>query len=233
MNTGLYHGAAAMRSNQERLDVIAHNLANVNTVGFKRHGTTAHIFEVQTPDGSKRDLKTKGMVDWSQGNLARTGETYDLALFGDGFFAVDSPVGEVYTREGQFRLTADGVLTTPGNSPVSWKSKGATIDPHGLPVVIDGGGQVMQGEQNVGQLRLADFADHRQLVLNSAGFWEAPPTAKRIAHTAVVHQGALESSNATGLEEVVAMVSVQRAFEAASNVMSVINESYQRLTRTT
>jgi flagellar basal body rod protein FlgG len=231
MNHGLYQGAAAMRASDKRLEVIAHNLANVDTHAYKRQGTAAHSFQVKTVDGPKQGLRTELSSDWSQGNLDRTGNPYDLALFGGGFFAVDGPRGEVYTRAGSFQVDPEGVLVSADGHPLAWEKKYGVIDPAGVPVVIGTDGVVAQGQREVGRLRIVDFADRNRLAQNAEGYYEAPPGARRRAHTAEVHQGALERSNAVGLEEVVALVTVQRAFEAAANVMSMIDDSYQRLTR--
>lgn len=231
MNNGLYQGAAALRASEKRLEAVAHNLANVDTTAFKRQGTAAHSFVVETANGPKKGLRTELSVDWSQGNLDRTGNAYDLALFGDGFFAVDAPSGEVYTREGSFQINADGVLLTPDGHPVAWEEKFGVIDPAGAPVVVSTDGMMAQGQREVGRLRLVDFADRSRLSQNAQGYYEAPPGAKRRTAVAEVHQGALERSNSVGLEEVVEMITIQRAFEAASHVMSMIDDSYQRLTR--
>jgi flagellar basal body rod protein FlgG len=231
MNTGLYQGAAAMRASDQRLEAIAHNLANVDTAAYKRVGTASHAFQVRTRLGQENQLRTELMTDWSQGNLDRTGNLFDVALFGEGFFAIDSPGGEVYTREGHFQTDADGNLLTPDGFPVAFERKYGAIDPTGVPIVISTDGLIAQGQREVGRLRIVDFADKAKLVQNYKGYYEAPPSARQITPTAEVHQGALERSNAIGLEEVVAMVTVQREFEAASSVMSLIDDSYKRLTR--
>jgi flagellar basal body rod protein FlgG len=88
-----------------------------------------------------------------------------------------------------------------------------------------------QGQREVGRLRLVDFADRSRLSQNAQGYYEAPPAPSAARAVAEVHQGALERSNSVGLEEVVEMITIQRAFEAATHVMSMIDDSYQRLTR--
>jgi flagellar basal-body rod protein FlgF len=231
MNNGLYQGAAALRASEKRMEAVAHNLANVDTTAYKRQGTAAHSFKVPTAEGAKKGLRTEITVDWSQGNLDRTGNPYDMALFGEGFFAVDAPTGEVYTREGSFQIDAEGVLLTPDGHPVAWEEKYGVIDPAGPPVVVSIDGMMAQGQREVGRIRVVDFANRSQLVQNAEGYYEAPPGARRRAHEAEVHQGALERSNSVGLEEVVAMITIQRSFEAATNVMSMIDDTYQRLTR--
>jgi flagellar basal body rod protein FlgG len=231
MNTGLYSGAAAMRASERQLDVVANNIANADTVGYKRQGTAAHAFRVPTATGEKRGLGTVQTVDWSQGNLMRTGNVYDVALFGDGFLALDTPRGEVYTRGGQLQVDSNGVLMSNDGYPVVWDKQTGLIDQAGMPVVIDAEGQVMQGDLELGRLRLLDFQDYSRLRQDGDGYWTAPQGARRKAHAAALHQGALEQSNASSIEDVVAMVTVQRSFEAASNVLRTISESYARLTR--
>ena len=231
MNLGLYQGAAAMRASEKRLNALAHNLANVSTPGFKRHGTAARIFRVEEAGRVRQGLRTELTTDWSQGNLDRTENPYDLALFGEGFFAVEAPHGEVYTRAGSFKLNDDGVLQTMEGYPVAWAQRIGDLDPRGGPVVVDGEGNVRQGTLDVGRLKLTDFEDRTRLRQDGQGYWMAPAGAQEKAYTAVVHQGAVERSNATGLEELISMVMVQRSFDASSRVLSMINQSYQRLTR--
>ena len=178
-----------------------------------------------------RGLATENHVDFSQGELSRTGRALDLALDGEGFFAIDTPDGEVYTREGSFRLTPDGTLVSEEGLPVAWDSLSGSIDPTGFPVEVDGEGTVRQGVDEIGRLRIANFADSSRLSLNADGYWQAPPRLAEAAHSATVHQGALEDSNASGVEELVAMISVQRSFESVARVMSKIEDSYSRLTR--
>jgi flagellar basal body rod protein FlgG len=231
VNVGLYRSAVAMAAQQRRLDSISANLANVGTVGFKRGVTAAHEVEVERPRGKVRGVTTLVEVDFAQGNLQRTGREHDLALFGDGFFAVEGPEGEVYTRDGGFHLTEAGVLVSEEGLPVAWDELRGAIDPVGLPLVIDGEGNVRQGIQDVGRLRVVEFADRHQLRKDALGFWTAPPGAKQVASTTRVHQYALEDSNANGVEEMVDMIGVQRSFEVVARVFEAIDQTYERLTR--
>ncbi len=231
MNVGLYRAAVAMVSHERRLDAIATNLANVGTVGYKRVGTAANEFRVVRGRGQARGMVVRSKIDFSQGNLRRTEREYDLALWGDGFFAVDSPDGEVYTRDGDLRLTFDGVLVTDEGWPVAWTRRSASIDATGRPVTVRGDGVVVQGTTRLGQLRIVDFVDQGRLRQGEYGYWHAPADLAKATHTATVHQYSLEESNSSGVEEMIAMIGVQRAFESAANLLSSIDESYRRLTR--
>ena len=152
-------------------------------------------------------------------------------MFGDGFFAVEGPEGELYTRTGSFRLTQQGVLVTEEGFEVAWERRGGTIDGNGVEIVVDGAGNVKQGVQDLGQLKLRDFLDRNQLQQVRGGYWAAPSRAKEATVTGSIHQYSLEQSNAAGFEEIVAMIGIQRAFESVSNLTRSIQQSYSRLTR--
>lgn len=220
-----------MAAQQRRLDSISANLANVGTVGFKRGVTASHEVEIERPRGKVRGVTTLAQVDFAQGNLQRTGRELDLALFGDGFFAVEGPAGEVYTRDGSFHMTDSGVLVSEEGLPLAWQEFEGAVDPVGMPLVIDESGAVRQGNQNIGRLRTVDFADKSVLTKDALGFWTAPRSVQPGASDARVHQYSLEESNANGVEEMVDMISVQRSFEVVARAFKAIDETYSRLTR--
>lgn len=231
MNVGLYRSAVAMAAQQRRLDSVSSNLANVGTVGFKRGVTASHEVEVERPRGKVRGVTTLSEVDFAQGNLQRTGREQDLALFGDGFFAVDGPDGEVYTRDGSFHMSEGGALITEEGLPLAWAEFQGAIDPVGLPIVVDEAGNVRQGNQNIGRLRVVDFPDKGVLVRDQLGFWTAPRGVLPQPSDARVQQYSLEDSNANGVEEMVDMIGIQRSFEVVARAFEAINQTYERLTR--
>ena len=221
-----------MRAQERQLGAIAGNLANVDTPGFKRGVSATHEFRLPVAR-EVRGLVEAQRVDFSQGELERTGRDLDLALFGEGFFAVEGPEGEVYTRDGSFHVDPGGTLVDGMGAPLAWAERRAPVDPAGLPITVDGDGAVRQDGRLLGRLRIVAFRDPQGLVPDGAGNWRAPVGLAETTATAVVHQRALERSNATGIEEMVAMIEVQRAFQASANVFGNIQESYRRLTRPT
>ena len=231
MNVGLYRSAVAMAAQQRRLDSIAANLANVGTVGFKRGVTASHEVEVQRPRGKVRGVTTLAEVDFQQGNLQRTGRELDVALHGPGFFAIEGPDGEAYTRDGSFHLTEVGALVNEEGFSVAWDELRGAIDPVGAPLVIDEAGNVRQGVDDVGKLRVVDFADEHQLSHDAYGLWEAPRGVQPQPSEARVHQYALEDSNANSVEEMVDMITVQRSFESVARVFQAIDHTYEQLTK--
>lgn len=231
VNVGLYRSAVAMSAQQRRLDSISANLANVGTIGFKRGVTASHEVEIDQPRGKVRGVETLAEVDFQQGNLHRTGREEDVGLYGDGFFAVDGPDGEVYTRDGSFHKTEAGVLVSEDGFPVAWEELSGAIDPVGMPLVIDEAGNVRQGIQNIGRLRVVDFPDKSVLTLDRNGFWSAPRDVLPQPSEARVQQYSLEDSNANGVEEMVDMINVQRSFEVVARTFESIDKTYERLTR--
>ena len=231
MNVGLFRGAASLHAQQRQIESIARNLTNLSTVGYKRETSAVRQFEVPGSHGSRRAVGAETAIDFSQGDLRRTGEVYDVALLGGGFFGVEGPEGEIYTRDGSFKLAPDGVLLTAESYPVAWTALNRQIDPRGPSPTIDGDGNVRQGAEDVGRLKIVDFEDDQRLVSNGGGYWIAPADLKEATATATVHQGALEESNSSGIAEMVEMIVVQRQFESMAQTMKSIQESYRRLTR--
>lgn len=233
VNNGIYSAVSSMTTSARRTDVIADNLANLSTIGFKRRETSIGDFEVRMPNGPTRTLAAATSWDFEQGILQRTGEPYHMALFGRGFFAVDGPKGELYTRNGNFHIGEDGVLKTDDDLPVAWRGRGAVIDPAGAPVVVGPDGTVIQGTTVLGQVRVVDFEDPQKLRAERSGYFQAPARLAERPAEAEVHQGALESSNASGVREMLELIEVQRAFEMSANVLTQYDQSYRRLTRPT
>ena len=231
MNSGLYRAASAMVGHQQRLDAISANLANVGTTGYKRNSTALHQFLVPRSEGPIRGQVLRTQTDFGQGNLVTSPHEYDLALSGEGFFTVDGPDGELYTRDGSFEIDPEGVLMSRMGMPVTWETKISAIDPTGMPVVVDSSGVVFQDDLEIGRLRLANFENTEGLRMVGGGYWTAPPDLRETTPTATVHQYSLEESNSSGTEEIIAMIGVQRAFESTANLVQSIERSYSRLTR--
>lgn len=229
MNVGLYRTTGAIEAAERQLELVTTNLANVSTPGFKRH-----LGQQQTaPVGQTRNrvsgVTIEQRIDFSQGSIQRTGAALDLALEGDGFFEVEGSRGPLYTRNGRFRLDGQGALVTSEGYQVAFEGQAATIDPSGAAVLVGPDGTLSQGLNVLGRLTLVSFPAQDRLSVTSEGFFRAPASLRRDVSAARVHQGAIEASNAGGIEELVAMVSVQRSHERATNVLRMIDQSYRRL----
>lgn len=229
MTNGLYSGVSAMATSQRRMDTLSHNLANLSTTGFKRR--TSFVHALQTARGGAAELRVGTKYDFSQGELEYDAEPLHLALEGQGFFAVEGQDGEVYTRNGSFSLTSDGVLVTAQGDPLVWAESRGGLNPTGEEINVDPDGSVWQAGRSVGRLQITNFTELTRLGQNGAGYFVAPDGLEETAHTATVHQGALEKSNASAIEEMISMIAVQRSFERASSVLGMITDTYRRLSR--
>ncbi len=228
---GLTNAATAMLAHEKRLESITSNLANANTHGFKRRMAASHGTWMGRMDAAHMGLQMAEANDFSQGALLSTGNSLDLAIQGEGFFAVESPQGEVFTRDGEFHLTGAGVVVSKEGYPLVWEGVQANIQPTGKPIVVDKTGAVTQNRRQLGRLRHVAFADNNLLDTTKEGYWVAPPSLAREQATGQIVQGAVEDSNVNPVNELVAMISVQRKFEQASQIITQIDQSYRRLNR--
>jgi flagellar basal body rod protein FlgG len=231
-----YTVASTMTACLKAQEVSAHNLANVNTPGFKRRLAVEQPFhaylaaEREAVQGVQVDGVT---TDFSRGAVRPTGNPLDLALGCDGFFVLDGPEGQVYTRRGDFTLDGEGrVVDSLGRTLLS-EGGGALRVPGGavsITVAEDGG--VMVDGTVVGRVWVVDVPSPRSLV--PAGFTAFTPMDETATPTTVarpvVRQGALEMSNANPIDELVAMVSTLRSYEAAQRTLTSIDQTSEKLT---
>jgi flagellar basal-body rod protein FlgF len=215
---------AAYRS----MDVIANNIANVSTPGFKRESakfeeyvTMVRPAEGQTGKQPVSFVKDAGtMRDTGQGNITTTGAPLDMALNGKGYFTITTPNGDRYTRDGHFSLNGAGQIVTSDGYAVQGEGGAITITPTDGDIHIAQDGtisSVVNGTLNqMGKLRLTDFADERSLTKEGANLYAGGGAT--VPATAAVVQGALERSNVQPVLEIAKMIEVMRAYEATSTL---------------
>jgi flagellar basal-body rod protein FlgF len=211
------------------MDVIANNLANVSTPGFKREAAKfeEYITKLRPAEGQKGTqsmsfVKDAGVMrDSSQGNVEQTGAPYDVALTGKGYFAVQTPAGMRYTRDGHFSLDANGNLVTSQGFQVQGDGGAITITPNDGDINIAPDGtisSVVRGVGNqLGKLKVVDFADPAALVKQGANLYSTGQTPTTPANSGV-RQGALEASNVAPVIEISHMIEVMRAYEATATL---------------
>jgi len=218
MDTLTISAAGGMRARMESLDMLANNLSNTETGGYKTDREFYNLY-VSAEASGRQDASAATLpvierpwTDFSQGTLRETGSPSDLALSGRGFFAVDGPSGSLFTRNGSFRVSPGGALVTPEGYAVRTVSgANLAVQPSGdLEVAPDG--TVSQSGQVLGQLEIADFSDTGSLVKQGASYFRSA-AASQPASGAVVEQGKLESSNVGAAESAVRLVAVMRQFE--------------------
>jgi len=228
MNSGMYPAVSGSLAAMRRMDVISNNLANINTPGYKKdkmsfEGLLAgNVNPPAVPQGTTADpilQKENIYIDYSSGPTSQSGNPLDLALDGDGFFAVTTPEGTAYTRQGNFRTSADGTLVTMDGYPVQGTG-GATIHVQGSRVEIDAKGGVTVDGTEAGAISVVDFQKPYALTkIGSALFVSADPQVTAQPGKAQVQQGYLEGSNVDSISEMVQMIETNRYFEACSKVI--------------
>lgn len=257
MFDALYVGAAGMRGEQSQIDSIAHNLANLNTIGFRRGVTTfSEVSAALTTTaangvlgGSSETFRGAGVstgvtLSSRAGELRQTGESLDLAIDGLGFIEVIRSDGTpAYSRAGRLRVNDNGELATADGSPLA---AGIQIpsDAHEIVIKEDGHVQTTNDQGDVvelGQIELVTFPNPTALRPAGGNLYVAdasvgqPETAlPGQSGTGQLRQGFVESSNVQMADELVSMMLAQRAFElnsrvvqAADQLMSITNSLYR------
>lgn len=252
--------ATGMQAQQLNVEVISHNIANINTTGYKqqraefqdllyenirRPGAPSTDADTIVPAGIQLGLGVKTAAVYridSQGSLVLTENPLDIAVEGEGFFPIDLPDGDVgYTRAGSFQLNAQGQIVTADGHPVQ---PGITIDPTATEIGINASGEVViklpgqVQEQVVGQLQLANFANDAGLeAIGDNIFKETDASgAAALGNPGVnglgtVRQGFIESSNVNVVGELTNMITAQRAYEMNSKVIQTTDEMFRTVTQ--
>jgi flagellar basal-body rod protein FlgG len=229
MNSGLYAALTGAVASTQRLDIIANNLANASTAGFKKDKMSfeslLNATSSPTPNLNSDDPTFAGeihSIDYSLGAHRQTGNTYDVALEGDGFFVVNTPEGQGYTRQGTFRRSNIGQLVTVDGYPVLGKGAAPiTIPPTAAKIDIDSGGGIYADGIQLGTIDIVDFP--KPYALQKQGnsiFLPADPNVTPQATVGTrVAQGYVEESNTNTISEMVQMIETTRYYEACTKVI--------------
>ena len=213
--------SASLDSLLREFDIVTHNIANASTTGYKRQFSNfdgaigSQVHATSDPDGTDEFLP---VFDFSQGPLTQTGRNLDLALFGKGFFVIETPDGPLYTRNGMLHINQGGQVVDAAGRLVGGES-GPLVIPAGIDgaqVSVGSDGTLYAGDISIGRLRIVCFPDAEDQLL-PAGWncWRAPTDRLPVvADERIVKQGYLEGSNVTLVNELVNMIMVTRAYEA-------------------
>jgi flagellar basal-body rod protein FlgG len=233
MNSGIYGAISGSMAMMNQLDVLANNLANVNTPGFKKDTISFEaVMAASALQGSDGSADTPALatgsyaIDFSAGSVKVTDNTFDIALDGDGFFAINTPQGKAYTRQGNFKMDANSKLVTTDGYEVL--GGGAPIIINGGSVSFDAKGKIFVEGQEAGSIDVLDFPKPYDLrKIGSALFMPNDPDATpQATKDTVVRQGYLEGSNVNALEEMVRMIETTRSSETCQRMI----QSYDQLT---
>ena len=245
MVRGLYTGWTGMYNEQKRLDVISNNLANSATVGFKKEGATSQSFDdvlaikVRDDHGDayigNMSLGVKiGEVytDYSQGSVRETGNTYDLAIDGSGFFSIDytdanGNTSTRYTRAGEFLITKEGYVVTSEGQHLMGESQWLQVPVDAVEVMVDTDGTVYADGTAVDKVRLTDFEDYNYLKKFGETMYQPVQGAVEKDATGSILQGFTEQSNVNVVSEMVNLINITRAYEANQKVIKAMDDLLQ------
>jgi flagellar basal body rod protein FlgG len=230
--------AAGMRSRLESLDLLANNLANASTPGFKADRERYTLYQSAAALAGDRPawpppqlpLIENNWIDWRQGVLERTGNPLDLALEGRGFFVVEGPSGPLLTRNGSFRLSPDGRLVNAEGYAAVADGGGRIQAKPNLPVEVDPEGVVRQQGEILGRLRLVDLPDGANAVKRAGLYFSLDLPALSALPTArgAVRQSHIEQSNVGPAQSAVRLVEILRQFESLQRAVQIGSEMGRR-----
>ncbi len=251
MLRGLYTSYTGMLNEQYRMDIMSNSLANVNTVGFKKEGSTSQAYAdvmavkikdwTETPNTPKKlgnmSLGVKigeTYTDFSQGSFRTTENTYDLAIGGKGFFNIEftNKEGETstkYTRDGGFTITKDGYLVTKDGDYVLGENGRIQLSTTAGATVFDRAGNIYQDDRLVASLKITDFEDTNYLTHYGETMWDAMEGAvEKEPENTEIFQGFLEMSNASVVKEMVNMITISRQYESNQKMLTTFDETLEK-----
>ena len=224
-------GLSRQMALQRQMNVVANNIANLNTTGFKAEQLLFEEYKMPVAkdrDFAFSDQRLSYTEDWTTihdmatGAVTDTGNPLDVALDGEGFLAVQTPQGERYTKAGSMAIDAGGTLVDLQGNPVMGELGPITFTSTETDIRITADGTIATSEGTKGKLKLVEFADPQAATREGNNLWAAN-NAQPATQTRVV-QGAIEKSNVSGIAEMTEMIRVQRAYESAASMQDKQDE---------
>ncbi len=255
MVKGLYIAHNGMVNEMKRLDILTNNLANSDTTAYKKEGTTSCTFAdelaIKIKDTSDYGLHKKiggisyvteiGQVytDYSSGSFEVTDKETDFAIEGNGFFAVaftnkDGETSVKFTRDGAFIVNTEGYLVTKDGDYVLNATGALNMDPSQanfvqvdpiLKMAVDESGYIYQNDELVGEIGVVDFENYDYIEKYGENLYNLLDGGVVTASNGVIRQGMLETSNVNVVNEMVDMITIQRAYDAGQKVITSIDET--------
>lgn len=234
MENALFIGLSKQIALRSNMDIVANNVANINTTGFRGQNMLFKEF-IEDPRGQENDLSY--VIDFGQydntaaGPIQLTGNQLDVAVVGPGFMGVLNNDEVMYTRAGEFLTNPDGVLVTPAGMPVASQNGGEITIPEGTSEIkITEDGFVVADDAQIGQIMLAEF-DNPQNLRPVGNVLYTTPDQPIPAENTVLKQGAVEGSNVNSIVEVTNMISVLRDYQAVQSFVGDEDERQRQAVR--
>lgn len=233
MENGAFVGLSRQMVLRRQMDLVANNIANISTPAFKGERMVFIEYLAQT-EGEEELSYVQDVAqvrNVAEGSLTTTGNTYDLAIKGDAYFVLDTPLGERYTRNGHFTLDESGQITNTQGDPVLGVNNQPIVIPEdavSVTIAADGtisagASEAFEASNEIGQIKLVSFADEQALDVVGSSLYatDQPPLP---APDSVLFQGMVEESNVQPILEITRMIATQRAYEAAAKLVETADE---------
>lgn len=207
---------------RRQMDVIANNIANMNTTAFKTEQVLFEEFLVEGEAGNKISFVTDiGTArNLTEGQFMRTENPFDLAIRGRGYLVIETDEGERYTRNGGLRVDAEGFLTTAfGNNVLDDTGRAIQVDPNDPELSIASDGALTGGQGPIGRLAVVTFENEQSLEPVGAGLYKTNDDPEP-AEDAIVEQGALENSNVEPILEMTRMIELSRNYQSTNTMIN-------------
>jgi flagellar basal-body rod protein FlgF len=236
MDSGFYAACAALMARSQALDLVANNLANTSTPGYRgQHNifrsflaaASGHLASGLNQAVNDFGISGGSQMDLTQGNLEHTGNDFDFAIQGPGFFEVQTANGPVFTRNGNFQVSAQGQLITAQGDPVLGEN--GVIRIVGGPVTISPDGTISVNGAVAGKVKLVEFPPGTALESVGKTYYSAPAKSDAPAKQSTITQGSLESSNVNPVASAVELVAVQRYAEMMQRALSMFHSEFNRI----
>lgn len=241
----MYLAASGAILQQLKLEILANNVANINTPGYKADLPIFRLQDIPEESIAEKSKQTNSKrqtiipytppfgirTDFSSGSIKSTGNTLDFALNGDGFFAIQSENDTRYTRQGNFRINEEGILVTQNGDPVL--GQGGEISIETGPVTVGLDGTIEVDGEIVDQLKIVRFDDFKQLKKVGNTMFEPAdgfgPEIELESENTTVNQGFIELSNVSPIRSMTDMIEAMRVSEAYQKVIQSVDESTSKV----
>jgi len=235
MDSGYYAACAGLAAQTQALELVANNLANLGTAGYRGQQATFRSLLAGGGSIARNPLNAAvndygvlggSRIDLASGSLTATGNPLDLGVAGAGFFVVQSGGSQAYTRNGGFHLTPAGQLVTAEGEAVVGEQGPITLPSGSVAVSADG--TISVDGVVVAKLRIAEFAPDTGLAAVGNAIYTAPDSAALPAASSSIRQGMIEQSNVSPVESVVQLITIQRSADMMQRALTVFDSQFNQ-----
>lgn len=228
MIKGIFSAAKNLQSGEKHIGVIANNLANLNTIGFKREVPFSMIMDAQG------NLRANQINDSKQGEMVLTGNPLDLGINGKGFFIVETKYGEKITRDGKFKISDEGYLVNQNGDKVLGKDGeihfGTNVFNSDQSIVVTKSGEIKVGENILDELRIVGVEKPEELSKAGGAYFDIEGVdLEEMENTEYeITQGYIESSNVNIMEEMEAMIRLNNDYQSTQKIIRYLDDSLEK-----